>query len=65
MKFLITKFLVTNFLRTSFKSHTSFLQGKKVGAARCEYVFDVHTSKASKRLYRVLLHLWYINVETT
>ncbi len=25
-------------------------QGKKVGAAWCEYVFDVHTSKASKRL---------------
>jgi hypothetical protein len=27
-----------------------FSQGKKVGAARCEYVYDVHTSKASERL---------------
>ncbi len=25
---------------------------KKVGAERCEYVFDVHTSKASKELAR-------------
>jgi hypothetical protein len=40
-------------------------QGKKVGAARCEYVFNVHTSKASKRLKVVLLHLWRINVKTT
>ena len=40
-------------------------QGKKVGAARCEYVFDVHNSKTSKRLKLVLLHLWRINVKTT
>ncbi len=40
-------------------------QGKKVGVARCEYVFDVHTSKASKRLKVLLLHLWRINVKTT
>jgi hypothetical protein len=40
-------------------------QGKKVGAARCEFVFDVHTSIASKRLKVVLLHLWRINVKTT
>jgi hypothetical protein len=42
-------------------------QVKKVGAARCEFVFDVHTSKASKRLKVVLpppLHLWRINVKT-
>jgi hypothetical protein len=40
-------------------------QGKKVGAARCESVFDVHTSKASERLKVVLIHLWRINVKTT
>ncbi len=42
-------------------------QGKKVGDARCvyEYVFDVRTSKASRRLKVVLLHLWRINVNTT
>jgi hypothetical protein len=40
-------------------------QGKKVGAARCEYGFDVHTSKASERLKVVLLHLRRINVKTT
>ncbi len=28
------------------------------------YVFDVHTSKASKIL-KVVLHLWRINVKTT
>jgi hypothetical protein len=28
-------------------------------------VFDVHTSKASKRLKVVLLHLWRVNVKTT
>ncbi len=42
-------------------------QGKKVGAARCEYVFDVHTSKTSERLkgvVLVLLYLWRINVQT-
>jgi hypothetical protein len=40
-------------------------QGKKVGAARCEYVSDVHKSKASQRTKVVLLHLWRINVKTT
>jgi hypothetical protein len=40
-------------------------QGKKVGAARCEYVFYFHTSKASERLKVVLLHLRRINVKTT
>jgi hypothetical protein len=30
---------------------------RKVGAERCEYVLDVHTSEASKRLKVVLLHL--------
>jgi hypothetical protein len=41
-------------------------QGKKVGgAARCECVSDVHTSKASERLKVALLHLWRINVKTT
>ncbi len=40
--------------------------GKKgIGAARCEYLFDVYTSKASKRLKAVLLHLWRINVKAT
>ncbi len=36
---------------------------KKVGAARCECLSDVHTSTASKRLKAVLFHLWRINVE--
>ncbi len=40
-------------------------QRKKVEAERCEYIFDVHTSKASKILKVVLLHLWRINVKTT
>jgi hypothetical protein len=39
-------------------------QGKKIGDARCDYVFDVHTSKASKILKVVLLHLWRVNVKT-
>ncbi len=39
---------------------------KKIGSARCEYyVFDVHSSEASKRLKMGLLHLWRINVNTT
>ncbi len=38
---------------------------KDIGAARCEYVFDVHTSNTSKRFKVVLLHLWRINVKTT
>jgi hypothetical protein len=36
-----------------------------MGAERCECVFDVHTSKASKELKVVLLHLWRVNVKTT
>jgi hypothetical protein len=38
---------------------------KKIGAERCESVFDAHTSKASKELKVVLLHLWHVNVKTT
>ncbi len=39
---------------------------KKVGAERCEYVFDVHTSRARKRLKVVLLlYHWLANVKTT
>ncbi len=30
-----------------------------------KYVFNAHTSKASKRLKVVLLHLWHVNVKTT
>jgi hypothetical protein len=30
-----------------------------------EYVFDVHTSKVSKEMKVVLLHLWRVNVKTT
>jgi hypothetical protein len=35
---------------------------KKVEAEteRCEYVFDVHTCKVSKKLNVVLLHLWRV-----
>ncbi len=40
-------------------------QGKKVGAAGCEYVFDVHTSKARLKVVVVLLHLWRVKVKTT
>ncbi len=29
-----------------------------------KYVFDAHTSKASKRLKVILLDLWRINVKT-
>jgi hypothetical protein len=29
-----------------------------------EYMLDVHTSKGSKRMKVVLLHLWRINVKT-
>jgi hypothetical protein len=36
---------------------------KKVGAAKCEFVFDVHTSKVNQRLK--VLHLWRFNVKTT
>ncbi len=28
-------------------------------------IFDVHASKASKRLNVVLLHIWRVNVKTT
>jgi hypothetical protein len=28
-------------------------------------IFDVHTSKASKELKVVLLHIWRLNVKTT
>jgi len=39
---------------------------EKVGAEKCEYVFDLHTSKVSKELKVVLLlHLWRINAKTT
>ncbi len=41
------------------------LKRKKIGAERCECVFDAHTSKASKELKVVLLHLWRVNVKTT
>jgi hypothetical protein len=30
-----------------------------------KYVFDAHTSKASKRLMVVPLHFWRINIKTT
>jgi hypothetical protein len=44
---------------------TTVAARKKVGAERCEYVFDVHASKASKRLKVVLLYSWRANVKTT
>jgi hypothetical protein len=43
----------------------SLPQGIKIGTVMCEYGFDVHTSKASKRLKVVLLHLLRTNVKTT
>jgi hypothetical protein len=36
---------------------------KDIGAERCECVFYVHMSKASKELKVVLLHLWRVNVK--
>jgi hypothetical protein len=44
---------------------TTVAAKKKVGAERCEYVFDVHVGKASKRLKLVLLYPWRANVKTT
>ncbi len=41
-----------------------FYKGIKVGLPGV-YIFDVHASKASKRLKVVLLHLWHVNVKTT
>ncbi len=38
---------------------------KRKELPRCEYVFDVHTSKTFKRPKVVLLHLWLVNVKTT
>jgi hypothetical protein len=38
---------------------------KKIEAERCECAFDAHTSKFSKELKVVLLHLWRVNVKTT
>ncbi len=32
---------------------------------RVKIIFDVHTSKASKELKVILLHLWCVNVKTT
>ncbi len=38
---------------------------KKVGAERCECVFDVHTPKAGKELkVGVLLLLWRVNIKS-
>jgi hypothetical protein len=38
---------------------------KKLGAEKCEYVFDLHMSKVSKELKMLLLHLLHVNVKTT
>jgi hypothetical protein len=38
---------------------------KRIGAERCEFVFDAHTSNASKELKVVLFHLWRVNVKAT
>ncbi len=39
----------------SVSGKTDLSPGKKVGAARCVYVFDVHRSRASERLKVVLV----------
>ncbi len=58
-------FLHTNQTAKLIKKLGLLLQGKKIGAERCENVFDAHTSKASKELKVVLLHrLWRVNVKT-
>jgi hypothetical protein len=44
---------------------TTIAARKKIGAERCESVFDAHMSKASKELKVVLLHLWRVKVKTT
>jgi hypothetical protein len=35
---------------------------KRIGAEKCEFLFEAHTSKASKELKVVLLYLWRVNV---
>ncbi len=47
------------------KNFRSVVSKEKVGAERCEYVFDFHTSKVSIELKVVLLHLWRVKVKTT
>ncbi len=45
--------------------YSYYCRKEKIGAERCECVFDTQTSKASKELKAVLLHLWRVNVKTT
>jgi hypothetical protein len=52
-------------LRISFNISAVAARKNGIGAARCEYVYDVHMSKASKRPKVVPLHLWRINIKTT
>ncbi len=54
-------------LLLTVKAKYGFVAARKKGRS-CQgvkYVFDAHTSKASKRLKVVLLHLWRVNVKTT
>jgi hypothetical protein len=44
---------------------TTVATRKKIGSKRCESAFDAHTSKASKELKVVLIHLGRVNVNTT
>ncbi len=47
------------------KNFKAVVNKEKVGAESCEYVLDFHTSKVSKELKVVLLHLWRVTVKTT
>ncbi len=49
------------------KSRVTAVAARKKGRSYqgVKYVFDAHTSKASKSLQVVLLHLWGVNVKTT
>jgi hypothetical protein len=44
-------------LRVAKSRVTTVEERKKVGAEKCEYVFDLHMSKVSKELNMLLLHL--------
>ncbi len=52
-------------LRAAKSRVTTVEERKKVGAEKCEYVFDLHMSKISKELKMLLLHLLHIKVKTT
>ncbi len=51
--------------RLSLGNNIMSPQGERKELPGVKYLFDAHTSKASKRPKVVLLHLWRVNVKTT